>query len=130
VVGGDEAGTLVHARVVERDARWHLARAEFPGGAFWVRDAGQPVGARLRLRVLARDVGVQLDAPARTSVQNHLAAVVEAIADGPDPSQALVRLRCGPTALLARLTRRAVDALALAPGVPVWALVKAVAVIG
>jgi molybdate transport system ATP-binding protein len=130
VVAGDDAGTLVHARLVERDPRWHLARAEFDGGSFWVRDAGQAVGARVRLRVLARDVSVQLDAPARTSVQNHLAAVVEAIADGPDSSQALLRLRCGPTALLARLTRRAVDALGLAPGVPVWALVKAVAVIG
>ena len=54
---------------------------------------------------------------------------MQAIGDGADPSQALVRLSCGRNALLARLTRRAVHALQLAPGMPVWAQVKAVAVI-
>jgi molybdate transport system ATP-binding protein len=41
-----------------------------------------------------------------------------------------VRLDCAGTVLLARVTRRALHALNLAPGVSVWALVKSVAVIG
>jgi molybdate transport system ATP-binding protein len=126
---GDDAGALVRAQIVEVDSRWHLARAAFDGGSFWVRDSGLPPGRAVRLRVLARDVGVQLQEPAQTSVQNHLQAVVESVAEGPDASQALVRLRCGDVVLLARLTRRAVDALQLCPQLRVWAMVKAVAVI-
>lgn len=129
VVVGDDAGALLVARVAERDARWHLVRASFEGGSFWVRDGGQAIGQTVRLRVLARDVSLQLQEPTQTSIQNHLPAIVQAIGDGADPSQALVRLSCGRNALLARLTRRAVHALQLAPGMPVWAQVKAVAVI-
>jgi molybdate transport system ATP-binding protein len=130
VAVGEDVGTLVAARIAERDEAFHLARAAFGHGSFWVGDQGAPVGTPVRLRVLARDVSIQLDEPARTSVQNHLPAVVDAIAQAHHPSQALVSLRCGDDRLLARVTRRAVQTLGLAPGQPVWALVKAVAVIG
>lgn len=129
VVVGEDAGTLVNARIIERDASWHLVRAEFPGGSFWVRDGGQSLGTQVRLRVLARDVSIQLQEPAQTSIQNHLPAVVESIAEGHDPSQALIRLRCGGAPLLARVTKRATHSLQLVPQKAVWAQVKAVAVI-
>jgi molybdate transport system ATP-binding protein len=129
VVVGDDAGALLRARVIERDERWHLVRAAFEGGSFWVRDGGHAIGQAVRLRVLARDVSVQLQPPEQTSIQNHLPAIVQSITESADPSQALVRLSCGDSALLARLTRRAVHALQLAPGAQVWAQVKAVAVI-
>ncbi len=41
----------------------------------------------------------------------------------------LVAVRCGPTRLLSRITRRAAHERALQPGVPVWAMIKAVAVV-
>lgn len=128
VVVGEDAGTLVNARIVERDAAWHLVRAEFPGGSLWVRDGGHALGKEVRLRVLARDVSVQLQEPVQTSIQNHLQAVVESISEGHDPSQALLHLRCGEAPLLARVTKRSIHALQLAPRKPVWAQVKAVAV--
>ncbi|MGV3493086.1 MAG: molybdenum ABC transporter ATP-binding protein [Ramlibacter sp.] len=127
---GEDLGTLVAARIVERDAAWHLARASFDGGSFWIADQGAPIGHAVRLRVLARDVSLQRTEPTDSSVQNHLHAQVEAIDAASHPSQALVRLRCGEALLLARVTRRAIQALGLAPGQGVWALVKAVAVIG
>jgi molybdate transport system ATP-binding protein len=65
-----------------------------------------------------------------TSIQNHIYGCIEAIADDVHPSQALVRVRCGPSVLVARLTRRALSALNLAEGSAVWAQVKSVAVIG
>ena len=129
VLQGEEAGMLVQARVAERDADWHLVRAEFDGGSLWVRDNGLPLGKPLRLRVLARDVSLALYEPQHSSIQNHLQARVEAIVAGEHPSQALVRLRCGQTLLLARITQRAVHALGLAPQREAWVQVKSVAVI-
>ena len=126
---GDEAGVLLSGTVVELDARWHLAKIAFAGGALWVRDSAMPLGQPVRLRVLARDVSLTVHETHDTSIQNHIYGCIEAIADDVHPSQALVRIRCGASVLVARVTKRALSALSLAQGAAVWAQVKSVAVI-
>jgi molybdate transport system ATP-binding protein len=128
-VPGEEAGALLHGTLGERDARWNLAEVRFPGGVLWIADPGLQPGQRVRVRVLARDVSLALAAPEASSIQNVLPCTVRAIVPGGHPSQALVQLACGTTLLLARITARAVDALALAPGTPVWAQVKSAALV-
>ncbi len=127
---GEDAGVVLDAVVAERDAAWRLKRVSFAGGAFWVRDSGAPLGQPVRVRILARDVSLALESHAGTSILNILPARVEQIADDAHPAQALVRLDVGGSPLLARLTKRSVHALELAPGKAVWAQVKAVAVVG
>ena len=130
---GEDAGVVLLGVVGERDAAWQLARIDTPGAAFWTRDPGLAPGAPVRLRVLARDVSLSLDAQPGSSIVNQLQAVVEEIADDTDPSQVLVRVRAhtddGDAAILARLTRRSARMLALAPGRPIWAMVKSVALL-
>ena len=133
---GDEAGVVLEGTVAERDARWHLARLDVNGACrLWARDQGLPVGRRVRLRVLARDVSLTREAQVGTSIGNQLPAVVEAIADDIHPALSLVRVRVGDALgdgtrgapLLARLTRRSAFQLGLVPGLAVWAQVKTVA---
>jgi molybdate transport system ATP-binding protein len=126
---GDDAGVLLDATVAERDARWQLARLAFTGGSLWLRDTGIALGRRARVRVLARDVSLATQQPQHTSIQNLLPCVVQSIVADAHPSQALVHLVCGDNTLLARITARAVDALQLAPGMAVWAQVKAAALV-
>jgi molybdate transport system ATP-binding protein len=126
---GEDAAALVKALIVERDPRWHLSRAEFDGGQLWLRDTGQPLGRVVRLRVLARDVSLATEEPIGLTVQNVVPGVVESLSEGEHPSQLLVAVRCGPTRLLSRITRRAAHERALQPGMPVWAMIKAVAVV-
>jgi molybdate transport system ATP-binding protein len=127
---GDDAGAVLAGEVRERDERWMLARVAFAGGSLWLRDSGVPVGRGVRLRVLARDVSIATREPQGTSIQNVLAAMVDSVAPDTHASQVMVRLRCGESILLARITARAADALSLAPGQPVWAQVKSVALVG
>ncbi len=129
VIVGDDAGVVLRGRVALRDSVWHLARVEFPGGSLWVRDNGIAVGQSVRLRVLARDISITAHETRDTSIQNHLQGSIEAIADDAHPSQALVRIRCGESILLGRITKRAIDALKVRVGDAVWAQVKSVAVI-
>lgn len=129
VVVGEDAGAVLHAVVEERSEKWQLVRASFDGGEFWLRDGGWPLGASLRVRVLASDVGLAIERPERTSIQNHLHGVIEAYALDVHPSQVVLRLRCGSTLLLARITRRAMDTLRLEVGQAVWLQVKSVAVV-
>lgn len=93
----------------------------------WARDQGLPVGRAVRVRLLARDVSLARAPQTGTSIGNQLRGTVEAIADDEHPALALVRVRVGASPVVARLTRRSAHALELAPGLPVWAQVKTVA---
>ncbi len=127
---GEDASVVLQATVAERDAAWHLARVEFPGGSLWVRDGGHAIGDPVRVRILARDVSIALEPTAGTSIQNCLPATVEQLAGDYHPALTLLRLRVGASPVLARLTRRSADGLGLAAGKPVWVQIKAVALIG
>lgn len=129
VVLGEDVGSLLDATIVQRDTRWHLCQVDFSGGSLWLRDSGLSVGQRVRLRVLARDVSVATSAPRQTSIQNLLPCLVKAIVQDTHPSQVLVKLACGQTTLLARITARAATELALEPEKSVWAQVKSVALV-
>ncbi len=126
---GDDAGVVLDAVIGERDAPWQLARLDVDGGScrLWTRDQGLPLGRRVRLRVLARDVSLTRTPQTGTSIGNQLRGSIEAIADDEHPALALVRVRVGHAAVVARLTRRSAHALELAVGMPVWAQVKTVA---
>ena len=126
---GEGAGVVLDAVVAERDATWQLARMDVGPGDFqlWARDHGLPVGRAVRVRLLARDLSLTREMQTGTSIGNQLHGVVEAIADDEHPALALVRVRVGASAVVARLTRRSAHALGLAPGLPVWAQVKSVA---
>ncbi|HOE41987.1 MAG TPA: molybdenum ABC transporter ATP-binding protein [Rhodoferax sp.] len=127
---GEDAGVVLQGSVAERDERWHLTRVAFDGGSVWVRDGGQRQAQAVRVRILARDVSIALQPVSASSIQNCLSAVVDEIADDLHPALSLVRLKVGNSPITARLTRRSAAALALAPGQPVWAQIKAVALIG
>ena len=124
---GEDVGVVLDARVGEIDQQWHLARVDFSGGNLWTRDHELPVGKKVRVRVLARDVSLTLDNPGRSSIQNVHPAIVEALADDDHPANQLVRVTLGETRLLSRLTRRAVEQLGITPGLPVRVQVKSVA---
>ena len=128
VVGGD-AGALIAGCIGAVDAQWHLSRVDFDGGCIWMRDAGLPVGKAVRIRILARDVSLATAEPQNTSIQNQLRGSIQSITPDAHPSQVMVVLKCGAEEVLARVTKRAVNELALQVGMPVWAQVKSVALV-
>jgi molybdate transport system ATP-binding protein len=114
-------------------------QVRFSGGSLWLRDTGAPIGQSVRVRVLARDVSVATQLPQATSVQNLLPCTVMQVApDAVQAGQVMVTLACNAQAgesqagevLLARITARAAHALALVPGLRVWAQLKAAALVG
>ena len=127
---GEDAGVVLDAVIRERDPEWHLARAEFAGGAVWVRDTGHAVGQKVRVRILARDVSLALTPHSGHSILNTLPAAVAELADDTHPALSLVKLAAGASPILARLTRRSAHQLALAPGKLVYVQIKAVALVG
>ncbi|HYP62645.1 MAG TPA: TOBE domain-containing protein, partial [Acidocella sp.] len=91
---------------------------------------GQPaaVGARARVRILASDVSL-LRQPVPSSILNTLPARILAVEMTGAP-HVVVALDIGGTRLLARITRKSWNQLALQTGQEVFAQVKATALAG
>ena len=127
LAGRFEAGAVLAVRVAEHDTRWNLSRLTGSFGGLTVPLLEVPVGTALRVRIRARDVIIANTRPTGISALNVLAAQVERLV--PIEEGALeVQLRLGTERLLARVTRRSGEALGLAPGTEVFAVVKTVAI--
>ncbi|WP_130471288.1 molybdenum ABC transporter ATP-binding protein [Candidatus Magnetaquicoccus inordinatus] len=125
----EEKGVVWQMVVAERAEQWHLCRMQGEGVSLWSRDGGVAVGESVRVRILARDVGLSLQRQEHTSIQNQLLGRVSAIADDSHPGLVLLQLRIGALPLVARLTRRSLVQLGLQVDAQVWAQVKAVALL-
>lgn len=126
---GEDTGAILHACVGAIDQQWHLARMDFAGGSLWTKDPNLALNTKVRVRVLARDVSLAREQPSLTSIQNLLQGIVVAVSDDSHPSQLLIRVLIGHSALVARMTKRSAAALQIACGQPVWVQVKSVALL-
>ena len=124
----DRAAALIEATVVTRDPAFDLTMLEFSGGRFIVPGHALPIGQKVRLRVIARDVSLTLARQTETSILNILSGRVDEIANE-GGAQVLVRLLVGDAVLLARITRKSANQLDLRVGQSVFAQVKSVAIL-
>ena len=129
LAGRADVASVLDARLEAHERG--LSRLDAGGAAFLVPSLDQPVGAAVRAVVLARDVLLAGEEPRALSARNVLSGVVQAITQRRDGTL-LVSVALGDQGpkLLSAVTRDAAEALMLAPGVRVWAIVKSVAVEG
>lgn len=127
LAGRFEAGAVLAVRVAAHDPRWSLTELAGGFGKLVVPRLESPVGTPLRVRIRARDVTLAAAAPSGISALNVLPVRVERLI--PIEEGALeVQLGLGDERLLARVTRRSGEALGLAPGREVFAVIKTVAI--
>jgi molybdate transport system ATP-binding protein len=129
VVGPDLVGAVLEGVVVRLDADTGSADLAVGRGTLVVSLRDVPLGSRVRLQLLARDVILATQPVQGLSVRNALASTVTAISND-DYGAVLVRLDVGGETVLARITQNAQRALNLRPGDAVWTLVKAVSTRG
>ena len=126
---GDTASAVIQARVIGHESAYHLTLAEFSGGCLRVPQQALQIGHTLRIRVQARDVSLTLSPQTDTSILNILPVQITGLSDD-GPGQVMVGLLAGDTPLLARVTRKSLDALGLTTGLQVYAQIKGVAILG
>jgi molybdate transport system ATP-binding protein len=121
-------GAVLEAEIAGHDAAHGLTELAFDGEILVVPRIARAIGDRVRIRIDADDVMLALTKPEGISANNVLSAVVAAIReDGPNAD---VQLRLRSALLVARITRRSLERLALKPGTGVFALIKSVTVGG
>ena len=125
---GGDAEALIEATTGGYDAKFHINQLDFSGGVFTVAGKEMPVGRKVRLRVLARDVSLTLEHQTNTSILNIFPATITEITNGNSP-QATVCLDVGGVPILSRITRKSVTNLELEKGKKVYAQIKSVALL-
>ncbi|QFT59153.1 Sulfate/thiosulfate import ATP-binding protein CysA [Sulfitobacter sp. THAF37] len=126
LLGVREAGAVIEAEVMAH-ADDGLSSLRMDAGTLELPGVQAPVGAQVRLRVLAQDVILSRGRPEGLSSVNVLPVVIDSIHPGDGPGAA-IGLRAGRDRLLARVTARAVREMNLAPGMPCFAILKATTV--
>jgi molybdate transport system ATP-binding protein len=126
-LGRFEGGAVIETRVAAHDLEWGITRLDFAGGSLYAPDVDALVGEPIRVRIRARDVSLATERPQQLSMQNVVTGVVLAIGE-PSGASVDVQVDAAGTPIIARVTRKAVAELGLAPGKPVFALIKSVAI--
>ena len=125
-----DAAVSLEAVTGDYDPHYGLLALDVPGGRFTVPSAPTPAGERRRLTVQAADVSLALRRPEGSTISNVLPACIRE-ASPLNEQELVVVIRLGAAGegarVLARVTRRSWDQLALAPGKEVFAQVKGVA---
>jgi molybdate transport system ATP-binding protein len=129
IIGADAVGAIVDGTVLGMDPSSGLLRVKLGHGELRVEAANAAVGAKLRVQLLARDLIVATQEPQHLSVRNILTGVIARVTSD-DADSDLVAIDIGGTTIMARVTKAATRELALEPGLPAWALVKAVSLRG
>jgi len=120
-----EAGTVIDAEVEGHDHEAELTLVRSRAGSFRVPRLGLAPGARIRMRIRARDVMIAVKAPEGLSALNVLPGTVVEVGRARGPVVDIA-LDCSGVRIIAELTRHSVETLALKPGREVFALVKSV----
>jgi len=119
-------GAIFEGRIEAHDEARGLSTVATAAGAFKLPLQKRAVGARVAIRVAARDVALALERPTAISVQNMFDAVVDEMRAAA-PHVVRLALTAGQGRLVAEVTADAVQRLKLSPGAKVVALVKSVA---
>jgi molybdate transport system ATP-binding protein len=122
----EEAGAVIEARISQHDTRFGLTTLQSKAGLLRAPYLDLPTGTIVRVRIRARDVMVANAPPVGLSALNVLAGkVIELRNSGETVVE--VAIDCNGVKLTARLTRKSVETLRLAPEMPVYAILKSVA---
>ncbi|MFD2184170.1 molybdenum ABC transporter ATP-binding protein [Rhodoplanes azumiensis] len=119
--------SFVTARVAGWDETWGLAEIAHPAGTIWLAGPAGPAGRDCRVVIRATDVTLATTRPAGLSVRTVLHGVVARVDTDTGPLATVTVDLDGHGHVLASATRKALAELGLAPGRPVFALIKTVA---
>jgi molybdate transport system ATP-binding protein len=129
----NEVGAILECKVVDRDKQWHLMRVAFDGGELWLPNvenkSNDTQSETQRIRVLASDVSLTLTPHTDSSILNVLAGKIAEIINDKNPAMSLIRLKVGQSYLLARLSRKSLQNLALTLDKDVWIQIKSAAIV-
>lgn len=125
-MGIREVAAMLPAVIVEHGTDG-LTRLDGPTGPLFLPEIDGAPGTRLRVRIMAHEVILARARPEGLSAQNIISGTITRIMPGTGPG-VMVHIDVAGHEILARITRRAAEQMALARGDTVHAIVKSMSV--
>ncbi len=122
----EEAGAVIEARISQHDIQFGLTMLQSKAGLLRAPHLDLPTGTTVRVRIRARDVMIANAPPVGLSALNVLPGKVIELKDSGETAVE-VAIDCNGVKLWARLTRKSVETLGLRSELPVYAILKSVA---
>jgi molybdate transport system ATP-binding protein len=133
LIAAPDAAVMIEGRVDSIDEAYALTSFAVPGGILVVPGRQGAKGSERRLRIAASDVSFTRTAATDTTILNCLPALIVSVDGHANDAQVNIIAALGASGdgarIAARITRKSLDALALAPGTPVFAQIKSVALV-
>ena len=120
-------GTILEGHIMSRDGRSGVGTVTLNFGELSVPLTNAEIGNKVRLLIPAKDVVLALNEPIGLSAQNILQASITMIDSSHSP-YCTVTLDCGGETIYAQIICNSVERLGLVVGMPIYAIIKAVAV--
>ena len=131
LIAAPDAAVMLEGRVAHIDEEYALTHFAVPGGTLLVPGRQGAPGTERRLRIAASDVSFTLTAASDTTILNCLQARIVSIDGSGSEAQVNIIAALGTDGsgarIAARITRKSQATLGLAPGTPVFAQIKSVA---
>lgn len=124
-----EVFTILEAAVVKHCPEHHLTEVESADLLMQIPAISFKTGEKVRLRLAARDISLNLERAVDSSILNIFESVILAIEDTEHPSQKLVRLEAGGSVFMAQISALSCLKLDLTLGKKVYAQIKAASLI-
>ena len=118
---------IIRGKVKGHDDQFHLSQIQLAAGIISLPKQFLAIGHPINIRIQAQDVSLTLNADQDTSINNILPATIIDTYPSQNPAHTFVRLNLNGDILLARITRRSYQHLALQEGMTVFAQIKTVA---
>ena len=125
-------GSIVKAKLVERDEQWQLAKLQFDGGYLWMTAhtvMQVKTNQTISVHIPAQDVSISLSRDMQSSIINRIPCVIAALNVTANAGTLLIQLQAGNTQLCCMITERSAHDLKLTSGMPVWAQIKSASII-
>ena len=120
-----EGGAVLEMQVTGRNAVFGMTTLASRAGEIHVAGLDAATGSAVRVRIRARDVIVATERPRGISALNILPGRIAGISSDNGPF-ADIAIDCNGETVSARITRQSAGMLGLAPGLPVFAVIKSV----
>ena len=104
-----------------------ITELDFAGSKLFLPKIDTPLGRKVRLRILAKDITLAIDEPQKISALNILKGEVVEIILGSGPG-AVIGIKVGNHKLITRITQRSLNAMDLKLGKTCFAFLKSVSV--
>lgn len=120
-----EGGAVLEMQVASRDEAFGMSTLASPAGEIHVAGLDAAPNSTVRVRIRARDVIVATEKPRCISALNILSGQVVDVSPG-NGHFADVLIDCNGETISARITGQSAEILGLAPGLPIFAVIKSV----